>query len=385
MAPLDDTAQPLRLRYSNLHPHDAPGPSRLIVSDKSHHIPLFEQATSMLSHSPPTNLPASPSLNAKSTHVFVYEAANPIFSSHLETIPAMKIDTVATATCITTENSLSNSVIASIARFRRLQNQNVPEPDTYHGKAEEQTLDPPQLGKHKISTCQLPSDMMCDVGMRLPERWQRPASIHRYMASLGLIQKRTLTSALSSEEIGRIQLIERAKLQGADEPDLIIDPHRAALFVPISHLPTINRELMTRLTSLLESYSKILLIFEAYPSSHSYGSSSRKRAICHITRKDTVKPLEVDSLSPPVLAALKRFRRELTIERELASHDKAGLSIHVVCAPSIEEAAMYARLWGDQAEVNCERELASALWDERNWLQQDENEALLPAFLLGHG
>lgn len=372
-----DEPRPSHSQYSSLHLDNAIT-SQPFASNNPHGVPTSELPAPVSPQAPFAEI-AGIQPNLKSAYASVGMADNSVFSARAETTP-MDIVNAITAATSTADNSLSKSVIASISRFRRLQDQTVPGQVTFHDKIDEterRTLVSPQLDEPQASAHHLPLDLLCDAEMRLPEPWQRPVSRHLYMASLGLIQKRALASALSSEELGCIWLIERAELEEDYQPDLIIDPHRIVLFVPILHLPTSNQELMSRLKHLLASYSKILLIFEAYPSSHSFGSaSSRVRATRHIAGKKAVRPLELDSFSPPVLSALKRFRRELTIERELAGHDRADMKIQVVCARNIDEAAMYARLWGNQAEVGCDGEPASILWDQRTWLNEGEAEVL---------
>lgn len=322
-----------------------------------------------------TDLPENQPLSGHNSTNWAY---SPNFSARLDTV-AVEIEEPLIAIDTPADNTLSKSVVTSIARFRRLQDQTIPEQVTSHNETEVKAPAAPQLDEPQSSARHVPLDLLRDAEMQLPEPWQQPVSIHRYMASLGLIQKRVLALALSSAELGCIRLVERVELQDY-QPDLIIDPHHAVLFVPISHLPTNNRDLTARLTKLLTSYSKILLIFECYPSSRSFGStSSRRRAIRHIAGRKTAEPLEVDLFSPPVLTALKRFRRELAIERELAGHDSSGIKVQIVCAQNIEEAAMYARRWGDQAEAECASQVVSALWDERTWLQEDEDEVFLIA------
>lgn len=375
-SPLQHTPWTPQPQYSNLHPDPLVAFEPPQLSADNEGTPVFGRATSVPAQPPFTDIPPNQPRHLKSTQGSTGGQNSAEFSAHSETIPVEFGNTIIAA------DSLSKSVVASIARFRRLHDQTVPEHVAFYDKTEESPPSP-QLANHQVPTHHISLDLLCDdVEMRLAERWQQPVSIHRYIASLSLIQKRALASALSSEELGCIQLIERAELQGDHQPDLIIDPHRAVLFTPISHLPTSNQELMTCLKTLLASYSKILLIFEAYPCSCSFGStSSRRRAIRRITGKKTAEPLALDPFSPPVLTALKRFRRELTIERELAGHDRADIGVQVICARNIEEAAMYTRLWGTRAETECDSELASTLWDERTWLKEDENEVMRLFFL----
>lgn len=279
---------------------------------------------------------------------------------------------------------IRKNVSLAIKDFRRLKGDLSTHSEDPTLPPEEPTdVSTPSSPRHEKSSTSLkpPPPKALNNAFNLPSSWAPPFSEHHYMASLHLIQKRTLATYLSSPALGYIDLIEHSMLQNDDVPDLILDPNAAIIFVPLLHLPSETRELMKRLQTLCKSFSSLLLIFEAYPPSQSFGSmktTQKKAGHRQDSRKNLNVPaaetISVDVFSPPVVLALKRFRRELAIERELLDDASMGWNVQVVCALSVQEAAMYARSWGDRVETSCDNRLRKMLWGDRNWLMQDESE-----------
>lgn len=266
----------------------------------------------------------------------------------------------------------SELVRSSISNFRHLKGHDVPDPsnevfqldaDNYLSGLESPPDSPRPTARMPVLDC---------LTLHLPPTWETRPTRHRYLASVGLIQKRGLSSALSSPLLGNIELIEHNSLKDIS-PDLVLDPQHAVIFVSLSQLPSVARELMERLKTLLPRYDNILTIFEAYAPSRSNSNIDRSNLL---RKAKSSEKLQVDVFSPPVILALKRFRRELTIERELASGEDGELnSLEVVCALSPSEAAMYARIWGDIVEGECrERGVGPSLWGGRSWLEVEEDE-----------
>lgn len=277
------------------------------------------------------------------------------------------------------ENRLSKLVHASITNFRLLKGHNVSETHIHEEVIDYQAPDTPPPDAPAPGALTKP--VLNGNSIVLPLTWPSPLSTHRYIASVGLIQKRRIASALSRNETGRAELLEDPTLQGNAAPDLILDPQHAAIFFSLSSLPSTGRELMTRLKAVLPCYDNILLVFEAYPPSQSYslptigGSAIRQMTGSKEPMRDRAQATQVDIFSPPVIQALKRFRRELIIEQELINDEVRTISVETVCALNPEEAVMYTRSFGDHAESECyEREVGKALWGSRTWLQEEEDE-----------
>ncbi|TFY68590.1 hypothetical protein EVJ58_g926 [Rhodofomes roseus] len=201
----------------------------------------------------------------------------------------------------------------------------------------------------------IPAEVLGPDTLCLPESGLRPAAMHRYLASVALLQKRALVRDLSSRECC-IDLVEREDLGDAD---LILDSDTAVAFASLAALPSQVDSMLARLTRLSWRYSHILMVFEAYPNSLSFKS-------------DLGSPRPVPyPFFAAVIKAVKKLRRDLSIA-EACQTKKAGSAIRFAFATSVEEAALYVRYSGDDAEA---RDTAQgALWGAREWLDFDEQE-----------
>lgn len=198
-----------------------------------------------------------------------------------------------------------------------------------------------------------------------------PATTHRYIASFDLVQKRGLAFQLLSRDVCDAELIEREALT---DVDLIIDAGAAVLFFAISLLPTKANELSDRIARLSWRYTKLLLVFEAYPSSRSRTTSFRA------STEDGLTPY---AFSPPVLKALKQFRRSMVIAESLGSKSPS-CGTELVFALDEVEAARYTRLFADHRAVDCSGGTDRAMggpWDDRAWLVEDIYEVRLISLL----
>ncbi|EIN14353.1 hypothetical protein PUNSTDRAFT_58072, partial [Punctularia strigosozonata HHB-11173 SS5] len=74
--------------------------------------------------------------------------------------------------------------------------------------------------------------------------------MHRYLASMGLVQKTLVARFLQSHYA--VALIERRDLGGVD---LILDHHTAVVYVSLPALPSDHRNLLDMLTSISWRYS----------------------------------------------------------------------------------------------------------------------------------
>jgi hypothetical protein len=432
------TAQPtlsLTLRESRASSYDSPAkvsPDGLEWSAPDQSLARAPPVTANLfmhsSRNIPSLQPVAPSL------VSLFTSNHQVEQSTHTTCPVKLSPPIATA--LTTPKAASlpvaKTIEGSIAEFRHLQGTVIPQSESYKDvefPGPVVPLAPPSnpvaLDKNSVR----PLETLNSTKLELPSRatWLAPRTVHRYMGSFGLLQKHVLSSALTNPTIGAIELIERESLgsnsetflESGDGPDLILDVHSCVIFFPLAHLPASSRSLMQRIEMLRWRFNVILIVFEGYEASKSFAKNPRmskpkpptsaKHNDNLVDRRPTDDLADLyNVLSPPVLGALKRFKRELKIARELATHDPDDLAwsampsmdpicpvaadVEIACAASPEDAAKYARLCGDRAESQA-FEIARAastsshaaghdvheksswhVWDDRSWLTEDETE-----------
>ncbi|KAF8902219.1 hypothetical protein CPB84DRAFT_1776215 [Gymnopilus junonius] len=191
-----------------------------------------------------------------------------------------------------------------------------------------------------------------------------PGSIHRYMASLDLIQKHALVRELGSEE-SAVELVERYSLGGVD---LILDPYCAVVFLSLFTLPARCEAYVDRVSKQSWIYNHLLVVFEAYPEQLS------KRANANRVGGSTGGSSSSSSLyayTPPIVKAIKKFRRDINIA-EACGSKRAETKVQYAFADNVREAALFTRWFGDRAE---ERDgTGGMIWGERRWLGEDYSE-----------
>jgi hypothetical protein len=196
--------------------------------------------------------------------------------------------------------------------------------------------------------------------LRLPSVWNLPDSVHRYMVSMELVQKQGLIRSLRSRTCS-IDLVERDTLGGVD---VILDPHTAIIFTNLLILPSECVDLTSLITHQSWCYSRLLIIFEAYPAGRSYQSKASSSTAS-----------ELFAYSPPILKALGKLRRDLGILEGCGRKSRSCL-IQYAFADTVDEAAMFTRQLGDLAEINDESQ--GTIWGDRVWLEDDVPEVLAP-------
>jgi hypothetical protein len=194
--------------------------------------------------------------------------------------------------------------------------------------------------------------------LRLPSPWIFPMKAHTYMASLDLLQKQVLVRSLRTAQ-HLVHLVERHSLGGVD---LILDPYTAVIFAPLFSLPSQCESLLSRVSTQSYSYKHLLVVFEAYPVSRSVKPSSRLSDSAAI---------DLHAYTPPILKAVKKFRRDLDIA-EACGTKAASCEVKVAFADSVDEAAAYARYLGDIVEER--DETRGAIWGQREWLDLEISE-----------
>lgn len=204
-----------------------------------------------------------------------------------------------------------------------------------------------------------PPEILDTHTMCLPDVWDPPTTSHCYLASMALIQKRALVRALQAPEC-RVHLVERYVLGGAD---IVMDPDTAALVVPLLALPSQVEGLADRISQASWRYTHILIILEAFPSANAFTAEISTNNIKLIPY----------AFSPPMLKAVKKLRRLLTIA-EGCGTKSVGCEIQWAFANDVGEAALFVRTFGNLAQEWAFNGGRNVLWEDRGWLQVDEHE-----------
>jgi hypothetical protein len=192
----------------------------------------------------------------------------------------------------------------------------------------------------------VPAEIFDPNTLRTPSPWPPPSTRHRYMASMDILQKQALIRALRAPYCA-VDIVERDTLDGVD---LILDPHSAVIFVPLVMLPSQCEALTRRLGEQSWRYVRLLVVFEAFPTSQAM----------------------LNPFSPPVLKAVKRLRRDLGIA-EGRGEKRESMDVWFAFSGTVEEAAVFVRVFGDFVE-RCD-DTERVLWDgERAWLDGEAQE-----------
>ncbi|TBU49344.1 hypothetical protein BD309DRAFT_910234 [Dichomitus squalens] len=210
----------------------------------------------------------------------------------------------------------------------------------------------------------IPTEVLDDRTIGLQGDHGLPHTQHRYMASLTLIQKRALVRALAS--YCAIELIEREHLGGGDvaseSEDLILDCDTAVIFASLELLPARASGLLSLLSRLSWRYLRLLLVFECYPSAWDFAGPVNRTVVDHFV---------ASVWSPPVVKAVKNFKRDLSIAEGLQTKRETCV-VEYAFAKSVEEAAVFARQYGDSAEA---RDVTGgAIWGQRLWLTHEDRD-----------
>jgi hypothetical protein len=216
-----------------------------------------------------------------------------------------------------------------------------------------------------------PPPEVCDAKtIYLPEAIM-PQSIHKYMACLELIQKQALVRALSSKDCA-IDLVERRDLAGVD---LILDTDTAVLFFNLFSLPVRCGACVDKIAKGSWKYDRLLIVFEAYGEL----SAKKTKRPSLPTPSATVCCLpQPYAYTPPIVKALKKFKRDLCIA-EGCGTKRAATVVQYGFADTVEEAALFTRLYGDWCEANDRTH--GVIWGKRDWLDADFLEVGKHVFL----
>ncbi|KAF8588344.1 hypothetical protein K439DRAFT_1658555 [Ramaria rubella] len=203
----------------------------------------------------------------------------------------------------------------------------------------------------------VPTELIDTNTLSLPDNWRAPPSRHRYIASLDIIQKTVLVNHLTSLDCN-IDLIERDTFSTTGA-DLILDVDTAVLFVPLAPLSVNSEILADRIATLSWDFSRLVIVFEAFPSSLTY-------------RRDnsSTPALTPYAFSPAIVKALRNFKRTLAILEGVQSAagnlKRCGVEVRYAYARNVRDAALFARMVG---EMCCVRG-----GEDREWLTDDYQE-----------
>ncbi|KAJ3725223.1 hypothetical protein C8R42DRAFT_439398 [Lentinula raphanica] len=254
----------------------------------------------------------------------------------------------------------------NVAEFARLRSKKLrtpppakPEPVAPAARAAESESSNGSLA-HKIA----PESIFDKNTLRLPDLGDRtlPTTAHWYMASMNLLQKQALVRSLRSGACG-IGLVERDTLVAVD---LIIDPHTAVIFTNLLALPSQVDALVDSILEQSWRYDNLLVIFEAFVPSMAFKLDSATKATSSASASSSL-----NAYSPPVIKAVRKFRRDMSL-KEACGDKREGCRVMNAFADTVQDAAMLARMFGDEAEKRSGTEVG--LWGDRAWLDDEGGE-----------
>lgn len=220
-------------------------------------------------------------------------------------------------------------------------------------------IDPPTAGTVEVSEHQPIGSQPDSVTQDLPPDFlanSLPAPICvstapvKYIASFALLQRRGLVHALASLNV---ELIDRPTV--TDDLHLILSARSAVIFFVLAALPAELYDLVARLCRLSASFSRILVVFEAFAPVKSRVAGPVKDVI--------------DSwfAGPPIINAFIKLRRALVIAQATSSWKGVDCSVDWAFAQDVESAATFAKSFDPDSEK-----------EDRNWLVEAVYEVSSP-------
>jgi len=203
----------------------------------------------------------------------------------------------------------------------------------------------------------VPPELFDQNTLRLPKTINPAQEVYRFMASLDMIQRHARVRALRDCSV---ELIERQTLGGVD---LIVDPHCAIIFLSLFTLSARCDAYIERISEQSWKFSRLLIIFEAYPEVFSKRSFAANK--CGSTGASSS---ELYAFTPPIVKAIKKFRRNVSIAAAFGTKC-IDTKVEHAFAHTVIEAASLVRWFGQTAEgVDA---TGGAVWGERVWLAVD--------------
>ena len=196
----------------------------------------------------------------------------------------------------------------------------------------------------------------------LPDDWCEPSEDHYYLGSIDFIQRLGLVENLRAH--CRVHLVETETLHG---PHIILDSHSCAIFQPIASLSSTDMDICKSVIDLAKSFSRILVVLEAFPSSTANYSV------------ESHQPCVLNVLSGTVLRAFQRLVHRINMAISmLDAAEGADVKVDIVVARGALEVARYVRVYGDACEEREGRRFRVILWGSRPWLQTEVRPRLSP-------
>lgn len=239
-------------------------------------------------------------------------------------------------------------------------------------------LPSPQLSpRHLQEPICVPEEVLAHCSFHIDRKASRTLfqpTVYKYIATCNMIQKRGICHHLASEPI-KVYLVERPDLA---DVDLIADAGAAIVYLTLAALPVDANDVAERVSRLSFAYSRLLLVFEAYPPSKSRTAYLSSLDDSRIPRQEDLAEGAIlpYAFSPPILKAFKHLRRSLVIA-ESTGEKLASCRVDIAFALDEEESARYARIFGDARARDCQTDSNSAMsgpWDDRSWLVDDAYE-----------
>lgn len=205
--------------------------------------------------------------------------------------------------------------------------------------------------------------------LHISSAWTIPATQHYYLASIPFLQRRALILLLQND--CSVKLHEVEELHG---PDVIMDSHSAVVFITISIVPSMMLELKTKICQLSFSFSRILVILEAFPSN---------QATFSLDRLQHSRSSDLQLITPNVVSSCLKLKRQVGLSLAM-EHDGISDDIFVefVVAWNVVECARYTRCFGDYAELSVSGEEHQLFWGDRDWLDANVSQKFVILDLL---
>jgi hypothetical protein len=203
----------------------------------------------------------------------------------------------------------------------------------------------------------------------LPESWCESSEDHCYLGSLDFIQRIGLVEHLRTR--CGVHLVEVETLYG---PQIIIDSHSCTIFHPMASLTGTTTDICKSIIDLAKSFSRVLLVLEAFPSSKANYSA------------ETYQSHLLNVISTTVLQAFQKLVNKIKMAVSMLDEAEGGdVKVDIVVAKSVLEVARYVRVYGEvcrACEARCFRVI---LWGSRPWLQTEVRPRPFPSTRRGVG
>ncbi|KAL4251505.1 hypothetical protein ABKN59_005052 [Abortiporus biennis] len=246
---------------------------------------------------------------------------------------------------------------------------------------------PPEANESKNETIIIPENLIDASTLPHPPHVSDEINIpHKYLVSSSLLNKRRLLHVLASPFMD-ITLVDSPT--PFTEGHIIFDPSSCLIFYPMSSLPAPGKieELMETVGRLnnRHGFDNVFVLWECFGEGEYWVLDENNCA-----GDEEVEGVKLNPFSPPVIKALKKFKRDLAIAEactatmmvnndgkgESATAVQGALSVKYAFALTVSEAAKYVRQFGDLSEEmwRARDDVGGVVWDApRVWLGDHED------------